>query len=244
MGEAIVWNVDTQKDFMYSGWGLYVPDAENIIPNLKGVFESAMANNIKVLGSADEHNKKSPELIRNGGPFPDHCMKGTDGQLNIPETLFPEGQVGIVHWEKRYKKAMLEKLFSYPQVILTKDTTDVHKKEASPYVDALLATIKPDTTIYVIGVATEYCVLCALQGLVAFAKKNNCRVAVVEDAIKPITKEGERTALDKYRKLGVQFVRASEAIAHFKSLNAQISYQSTAKFITTPTDAKRGKNTT
>jgi nicotinamidase/pyrazinamidase len=88
----IFWDEDTQRDFMDKDGALYVPNSEKIKPNLKKLTEYALKNNIPILGSVDEHfgkeiyKDRESELQRWGGPFPDHCMFNTTGQLKIPET--------------------------------------------------------------------------------------------------------------------------------------------------------------
>jgi nicotinamidase/pyrazinamidase len=89
----LFYDVDTQNDFMNKNGALYVPDAELIKPNLKQLTQYALKNKIAVIGSVDRHFKteeykeRETELQRWGGPFPDHCMAGTIGELKINETL-------------------------------------------------------------------------------------------------------------------------------------------------------------
>jgi nicotinamidase-related amidase len=92
MNLRIFFDVDTQNDFMNIDGALYVPDAELIKPNLKLLTDFAKANFIPVLGSGDRHfgtpefKHREGELKRWGGPFHNHCMDGTMGQLHIEET--------------------------------------------------------------------------------------------------------------------------------------------------------------
>ena len=88
----IFYDVDTQNDFMNKDGNLYVPRAENIKPNLEKITKFAIENNLPVLGSVDRHfgteeyKHREEELNKYGGPFPDHCMDKTFGQLKIRET--------------------------------------------------------------------------------------------------------------------------------------------------------------
>lgn len=88
----VFYDVDTQHDFMDADGALYVPDAELIKPALAQLTQYAKAQFIPVLGSVDKHfgteeyKAREGELIKWGGPFPDHCMGGTKGQLKIDET--------------------------------------------------------------------------------------------------------------------------------------------------------------
>ena len=59
---VIFWDVDTQYDFMKADGKLYVPDAEQLIPNLKKLTDFALFQNLMelrvqillVLGREDE----------------------------------------------------------------------------------------------------------------------------------------------------------------------------------------------
>ena len=217
--EIIVWNVDTQNDFMNADGALSVPDAVKTVGNLSRIFESATKNSIPIYGSADDHNEKSAEFSRNGGPFPDHCVRGTDGQLNIPETYLGSAKVGVLRWDSQYGKEELAQKLNRPQVILTKDDNDVF---TSPHIGVLLEKVPENSTIYVIGVATEYCDRCAVVGLVKWSKSHNKNwtVAVVTDAIKEITEEGRAKAFEEFKDLGVKFVTTSEVL---KQINAKSS---------------------
>lgn len=89
----VFYDVDTQNDFMNKDGALYVPDAELIKPNLALLTQYARENKIPILGSVDRHfgtpeyAEREKELARNGGPFPDHCMDGTEGELKIVNTV-------------------------------------------------------------------------------------------------------------------------------------------------------------
>ncbi len=91
--KTIFFDVDTQNDFMNSGGRLYVPDAESIKPNLEQLTKFACENGIPIFGSVDKHfgtpeyKDREGELSKWGGPFPDHCMDGTEGQKKIIQTL-------------------------------------------------------------------------------------------------------------------------------------------------------------
>ena len=108
----IFYDVDTQNDFMNKDGALYVPDAELIKPNLKLLTNyirekkrssgDAAGNNVLV-GSVDRHfgteeyKEREPELKRNGGPFQDHCMDKTVGQLKNRATI-PSKDYDYIHY--------------------------------------------------------------------------------------------------------------------------------------------------
>jgi len=105
----IFYDIDTQNDFMNKDGALYVPDAEPIKPNLRKLTNYTRENFIPVIGSVDRHfgtpeyKHREGELQRNGGPFPDHCMNGTVGQMKILETTL---QLNNNRFEEAYDEAL------------------------------------------------------------------------------------------------------------------------------------------
>ncbi len=75
----------------------------------------------------------------------------------------------------------------------------------------LLRTVLADAW-YVFGVATDYCVLSAALGLAKAAQPTY----VVTDAVKAITPEGERAAIQEMKAAGVKFVTTDEVLERLK----------------------------
>jgi len=95
--------------------------------------------------------------------WPPHCVVGTTGQLKPAETLVGAGQT-----------------------IVEKQALDVF---TNPDFSALLDRLQADRYV-VYGVATDYCVRCAVTGLFATGKP----IALVTDAIAAVNPEdGART---------------------------------------------------
>jgi nicotinamidase/pyrazinamidase len=167
---TIFWNVDTQKDFMYSTGKLYVPGAEAIIPNLGRLTDMAKQYGIRVVNTADLHTEASAEF----SAFPAHCMEGTDGQGFIPETA-PEDSYAISWNEKGFDP---HKVLASRSITLYKDGTDIGE---APHTKQVLDIVNPGMAV-VYGVVTNICVDKAVRTL--------CRagigVYVVKDAIKEL----------------------------------------------------------
>ena len=66
-------DVDTQVDFMLPAGKLYVPRAEQLIPNLAKLMTWAREHNIPVLSTADAHSVDDPEFAQ----WPPHCVAGS-----------------------------------------------------------------------------------------------------------------------------------------------------------------------
>ena len=78
----ILWDVDTQVDFMLPEGKLYVPGAEETIPAMERLVAAARAAGVVHVASADDHELTDPEL--SDAPdfldtYPPHCLRGTSG---------------------------------------------------------------------------------------------------------------------------------------------------------------------
>jgi nicotinamidase/pyrazinamidase len=178
-GEPLVFfDVDTQVDFMRSTGRLYVPGAEQIVPNLQRLMNWARANEVPVISSADAHSPDDPEFKI----WPPHCVRGTPGQRRIPETQFPAPvvipcQPGAFRTPARW----------VGQFIVEKPT---YSSEDNPNFDALLRALGTRRVV-LFGVATEYCVRAHVLAL----RRRGFPVDVVVDAIQAVTEEDGRQAL-------------------------------------------------
>ncbi|MGA3074448.1 MAG: cysteine hydrolase [Bryobacteraceae bacterium] len=103
--------------------------------------------------------------------WPPHCVAGTTGQLKPAETLVGAGQI-----------------------VVEKQALDVF---SNPDFPALLDSLGADRYV-VYGVAAEYCVRCAITGLLATGKQ----VALVTDAIAAVNSEDGARALAEFTARG------------------------------------------
>ena len=62
MAGTILWDVDTQVDFMEPGGKLYVPGAKDAAPAMKRLVEAARAARLVHVASADDHELTDPEI--------------------------------------------------------------------------------------------------------------------------------------------------------------------------------------
>ena len=204
--KTVLWEVDAQADFMLSGGRLYVPGAEKIIPNLNRLVEAARQSRVFLISSADAHNPDDPELRE----WPPHCLKGTPGAELLPKARVSRRLVIPNH----EGFAPSEDFSAYQQVTLEKNTLDVFD---NPNTDALLARLNPtgspafdlDPEFIVFGVATEYCVRCAADGLL----RRGRRVALVTNAIQSLDPNKGREILDELQSRGARLITTEEALA-------------------------------
>jgi len=203
--DTIFWEVDVQRDFVLPGGKLYVPGAEKLVPNFSRLTEAARQDRVFLVSSADAHRLDDPELLE----WPPHCLENTRGAQILSDALAPRRLVAPV----RGAVTLPDDLSPYQQVVLEKNTLDVFD---NPHTEALLARFTPrgsppfvpDTEFFVFGVVTEFCVRCAVEGLL----QRRRRVAVVTDAIQSLDAENGRQLLAGWQSRGVRFVTTDEAL--------------------------------
>ncbi len=189
-------DIDTQFDFMNPNGALYVPDAENIIDNIKRLFDYAKEHKIKILSSTDAHQVDDPEFKL----FPPHCVKDTPGNQKIEASTCKDNII-IENVEQDITESMLD----HEQIIIEGQTFDIFESINTDEIAKKL-----DAHNYaVFGVATDYCVKAAVLGLL----KRGYNVSLVTDATKAITKEGEEKALKEMKDAGAVFTTTEEITA-------------------------------
>jgi nicotinamidase/pyrazinamidase len=212
MANVIFWDVDTQYDFMHADGKLYVPDAEQIIPNLKRLTDYAHAHGIRIVASADDHVAGHPEI--SDAPdwkttFPPHCMRGTPGQRKIAETALKDPLViePAPAPAPADRAALAARVRAHRgDILFHKHRFDVFTNEnVMPVLEAL--TPPPDD-IVLYGVATDVCDKAAVEGLLE--RLPHVRLFVVTDAVKGIDKDVSEQLLKEWGEEGVRLVKTRE----------------------------------
>ena len=201
--KTVLWEEDTQADFMLPGGNLYVPGAEKIIPRIARLIKAAIETGSLIVSSRDAHTQNDPEFQR----FPPHCVAGTPGAEIIPEGLAKRFRILRNDASRELPKDVL----NFPQLILEKQTLDVFD---NPKASALVDHLPSDAEYIVFGVATEYCVRLAAKGLLDRRRK----VSVVKDAIEALSPEAARQTLDELQSQGARLITTDEAIAQLHAL--------------------------
>ena len=204
--KTIYWEVDAQRDFMLPDGKLYVPGAEKIIPNINRLVEAVRQGRVFLISSTDAHNSDDPELRE----WPPHCLKGDPGADLVAEASAPNQL--IIPNEAKF--AVPQNTSGYRQVILQKNTLDVFD---NPKTEVLLnrfnsagsPAFDPDLEFVVFGVATEYCVQRAAEGLL----RRGHRVAIVTDAVRSIDPDKGRQVLANLHSSGARLITTDEALA-------------------------------
>jgi len=205
MAGRILWDVDTQVDFMQPSGKLYVPGAAEVAPAMERLVDAARAAGLVHVASADDHELTDPEIsetpdFRN--TFPRHCLRGTHGAEKILETKqrdplplslvpFPPGLIpGLIGGRR--------------EILLLKKSFDVF---TNPNADPLLAALDP-SEIIVFGVATDVCDDAAILGFLQRGR----RVLFVEDAASGLDEARIAACTAVWRTRGVEFTTVDEAI--------------------------------
>jgi nicotinamidase/pyrazinamidase len=183
-GPLIFVDVDTQRDFLEPDGAMFIAGSGAIRPNLARLTRFARERGIPILATACAHAEGDPEFA----VFPPHCLLGTPGQGRVDETAWPDGPVFEVGGP-------------LPDPIPPHLT--IHKKKydifSNPDTDRLVGRYaEGDPTFVVYGVATDYCVKCAVGGLLDRGRK----VAVVADAIRAVDPSSEADLLTKFARRG------------------------------------------
>ena len=204
----VLWDVDTQVDFMLPDGKLYVAGAEETIPAMERLVAAAREAGVVHVASADDHELTDPEISDEpdfSNTYPPHCLRGTRGAAKIEATEqgdplplsltpYPPGLLpGLV--EGRRELLLLKKNFN----VFTNPNTD-------PLLDAL----DPEE-IVVFGVATDVCDDAAIRGFLLRGR----RVRFVEDAARALDPEREARCLAFWREGGVEFGTVDEVVASF-----------------------------
>src|SRR5580704_677431 len=142
-------DIDTQIDFVFPAGALYGPGAERVIPAVAALNRYAGEHGIPLISTMCAHPEDAAEFK----VWAPHCVIGTVGQQKPAATLLAD----------REKQIFIEKndidMFSNPNVL--------------PLLDRLGVD---DCFVY--GVFTEYCVKCAIMGLL----KTGRTVSLVTEA--------------------------------------------------------------
>jgi nicotinamidase/pyrazinamidase len=204
-GSPILWDVDTQADFIRATGKLAIPGAEAAIEAMGRVVAWAREQGITHVASLDDHELTDPEISFTPdwvSTFPPHCLRGTPGGHKIPETQqedpLPLSHVAI---PPLLLRGLLE---GHREILLLKKSVDVF---TNPNAGTMLEILDPSEVI-VFGVATD---ICDDEAITALLHRGR-RVAFVEDAASGLDEARTAACLERWRAQGVRFT-TSECLA-------------------------------
>lgn len=154
--------IDTQSDFMHADGALAVAGAEAIIPAAEAFLRALRpAETAGVLFTFDTHEPEPFAASEEGKEFPLHCVRGSAGWRNVLEPSLVDAAIPV--W--RLEKGVFD-MWKEPDVeIRSAREGDAAATARDDFFDDLLARGVRDVTV--IGVAADYCVKWAVDGLAA-----------------------------------------------------------------------------
>ena len=204
MGGTILWDVDTQVDFIEPGGKLYFTGAEEARPAMARLVETARAAGVVHVASCDQHELSDPEISTEpdfDSTWPPHCLLGTRGAEKIPETkqLDPL-PLPLVPMPAAVLRSLLN---GRREVLIPKKQYDPF---ANPNTETVLDALDPGE-IVLFGVATEICDDAAVRALL----RRGRQITFVEDASRGVEEERVAACTTAWRDAGVRFTTAKEA---------------------------------
>ena len=171
--------VDMQNSFIHSKGILYIKDSEILIERLQQFLTSIPSGYFDaIIITQDTHNKEDYILSEESKMFPLHCEKNTwDWQLAFDETLIKD-------------KSKIYKLYKDVFDMWATDTKSLNNslfnlqgEDESISLSTFMNRYKASSsTIYLIGVASDYCNKYAIDGFL----KNNYPICIIEELTKGI----------------------------------------------------------
>jgi nicotinamidase/pyrazinamidase len=198
---SILWEVDTQKDFMLPGGKLYVKGAEKLLPNIRRLTDLARNDKVFLVSHGCFHTPDDPEFTQ----FPPHCIKGTPGSDFVPEALADK----IARVPNDPDAKLPRDLSAYQQILLEKQTLNIFEsRHADELIQTILQKIGSDPEFFIFGVVTEYCVGFAVKGLLERGR----RVAVVTDAIETLDLAVGQRNIAEWERMGARLTTTEQAL--------------------------------
>ena len=202
----ILWDVDTQVDFIDPGGKLYFEGAEKARPAMARIVEAARAAGIVHVASCDQHELSDPEISLEpdyDSTWPPHCLLGTPGAEKISETKqsdpLPLPLVPVPG------QSLRRLLGGRREILIPKKQYDPF---TNPNTETVLDTLDPDE-ILLFGVATDICDDAVVRALL----RRGRRVTFVEDASRGVDESRVAACLATWREAGARLTTAEEAAA-------------------------------
>ncbi|MGD2032854.1 MAG: nicotinamidase [Gammaproteobacteria bacterium] len=182
-GDALL-VVDMQNDFMPGG-ALGVHGGDQIVPEVNRLVEKFIARRLPIVFSRDWHPPNHCSFGEQGGIWPVHCVQHTKGAAFTTGLAMPAD----------------------PSVIskATKVDHEAYSAFDGTGLSELLTRLEV-TRIFIVGLATDYCVLETVRD----ARREGFEVVVLEDGVRAVNvhpEDGPR-ALQEMARLGAEIVNA------------------------------------
>jgi nicotinamidase/pyrazinamidase len=191
-GDALL-VVDVQNDFMPGG-ALGVQRGDEIIAPINRLLDRWSAAGLPVYLTRDWHPPDHCSFAAQGGPWPVHCVAGSEGARFAPALHVPAGVTVVSKATRRSEEA-------YSALHGTGLADDLRR-----------ATVE---RVFIAGLATDYCV----RATAAEARAAGFQIVVLEDAVRAVNVrpgDGEQ-ALDEMLAGGAQLTTTGAVLADLES---------------------------
>lgn len=158
-GDALI-VVDVQNDFLPGG-ALPVPQGHQVVPPLNAALSAFDQRGLPIVASRDWHPHDHCSFGPQGGPWPPHCIAGSDGAAFAPGLRLPESAVIV-------SKA-------------TSADRDAYSAFEGTDLDRRLRDAGA-TRVFVGGLATDYCVLHTVMD----ARRAGYEVVLLTNAVRAV----------------------------------------------------------
>ncbi|MEQ8833026.1 MAG: cysteine hydrolase family protein [Miltoncostaeaceae bacterium] len=204
--DAVLFDIDTQHDFCHPAGSMFVSGAgaPSFHSNLAALVAWARASGHPHVAAADMHVpdepdfSPAPDMVRT---YPSHCVAGSVGAERIEATrqrepvVFPLGLDNVVPGPMA------------AEFLLHKREADVF---SNPATSRLLDHLDPRLVV-VAGVATDYCVAAAVEGLLR--EHPRARVVVAADASAGVFEHQVAARHVRWRSQGVALMSTAAILA-------------------------------
>jgi len=181
--------VDVQNDFLPGG-ALGVPEGDKIIPVANHYIRLFSEQDLPVFFTRDWHPEETKHFKEKGGPWPPHCIQGTEGAEFYADLYIPEDAEIL-------SKGMDPRYDGY-------SAFDAKSEDGKLFPDLLRD--RNIQTFYIGGLATDYCV----KATSLDALDKGFDVYVLLDAIKGVKPEDSRQAIEEITGKGAEAVTFSD----------------------------------
>lgn len=190
--------VDAQRDFMMPDGALYVGGADALIGPMNDWLDTLdPADTSGVLLTFDTHYAATYASSAEAAQFPLHCVRGEAGWRSVIKTDRINPSIPLYTLEKG-----VFDMWAEPDLLLLRIGTG-ETSDREEFFDALRASGSEE--IHVVGVAADYCVRWAVEGLIA----RGFRVAVYASLTRGITRQIDAVVTDEWPGRAVRLVEAA-----------------------------------
>ncbi len=155
-GDALI-VVDVQIDFLPGG-ALAVAGGDKIIPIVNSYIERFIRSHLPVFATRDWHPSHHRSFIAQGGPWPVHCVAGSNGAEFAPGLFLSDAAVIVSKGDTAEAEGY--SAFENPELKHRLDNASIQR-------------------LFVCGIATDYCVLQTVRD----ALKLDYQVFLLHDAL-------------------------------------------------------------